>query len=209
MFFLSHLVEIVRVRRTSAHIHYVNRRGFVTHSAADLDKIADLSGRLSYLNRLWLIAIWLCGSVALGHAAGTTPQPSLTGHWVTANRAAVIQIAPCGADLCGWIVGIKLAHPGDSMPTDWRGRPQCGMTILQTAPVKNQNTGDTQWVGSVLDPRNGDVYHATMALNANHDLRLHGYIGLPIFGQTQIWTPFSGRILGGCKLAGNSTASAD
>jgi uncharacterized protein (DUF2147 family) len=150
------------------------------------------------LLRLSLLAVWLWGGVALAHAAGISP----VGRWFTADRSAVIQIVPCGKNLCGQIVGIVLDHPGDPMPLDWLGRPQCGMTLLETAPVFNPRTGGTDWIGTVLDPRNGDVYRASIAVDeTTHRLRLHGYIGLPIFGLTQTWDPYPGRILANCQLA--------
>ncbi len=92
------------------------------------------------------------------------------------------------------------------MPDDWRGHPQCGEVILETAPVPDTQTGDTDWVGNVLDPRNGNVYQAQIALDGA-DLQLHGYLGLPIFGQTQVWAPFAGRTLTGCHLAETITAA--
>jgi uncharacterized protein (DUF2147 family) len=152
------------------------------------------------LLRVWLLAALFCGSAAFAHAAATSAP---TGRWITSNHAAVIQIAPCGKTLCGQIVGIILAHAGDPMPNDWKGRPQCGMTILQTSPVTDNDTGDIRWVGTVLDPRSGAVYQATIALDESRRLRLHGYVGLPIFGMTQVWIPFSGRTLAGCKLPDN------
>jgi uncharacterized protein (DUF2147 family) len=128
----------------------------------------------------------------------TTP----TGRWITANQQAVIQISPCGADLCGQIVGLALAHPNDPMPLNWQGHPQCGETILQTAPAATAApSGARSWVGEVLDPRSGAIYQARIALNALRHLVLHGYIGLPIFGQSQTWTPYAGRTLANCKLA--------
>ncbi len=139
----------------------------------------------------------LCFSASLAMAQVAVP----TGRWLTANHAAVVQIAPCGVDLCGQIVGIRLNPPNAPMPLNWQGQPQCGMTILRTAPIVNQQTGATEWVGTVLDPRNGDVYRAKIRLNRERHLSLHGYLGLPIFGQTQIWEPYSGRTLAGCKLA--------
>ena len=61
------------------------------------------------------------------------------------------------------------------------------MTLLETAPVPNPRTGGTDWIGTILDPRNGNVYRASIAVDNTHHLRLHGYIGLPIFGLTQRW----------------------
>ncbi len=147
--------------------------------------------------RLSLIALLLTLGFAARSAADASTTPA--GRWLTANHQAVIQIAPCGTDLCGQIVGIALAHPGDKMPSDWRGRPQCGLTIIQTAPVSDGN-GGIVWQGFVLDPRDGTVYHAKLKLDANRQLLLHGYVGLPVFGQTQTWTPYSGRTQANCRL---------
>jgi uncharacterized protein (DUF2147 family) len=154
--------------------------------------------------RLFAAALVLCAALpGFGHAdAGGTP----TGRWLTANRQAVIQIAPCGAELCGQIVGLATAHPGDHMPTDWQGQPQCGLTIMETAPGTDGD-GAKVWQGSVLDPRDGSVYHAEIKLDGARHLYLHGYIGLPIFGQTQTWTPYAGRTLANCRLA-TANASA-
>jgi uncharacterized protein (DUF2147 family) len=164
-----------------------------------------LFGRCSALFRVLTMAVlFSLGFPAPGSAdmAGGTP----TGRWMTANGQAVIQIAPCGADLCGQIVGIVLAHPGDKMPSDWRGQPQCGLTIIQTAPGTDAN-GNPDWQGSVLDPRNGNVYHAEIKLDDDRHLELHGYLGLPIFGQTQTWTAYAGRTLANCKLAAATEAA--
>jgi len=142
----------------------------------------------------------VCGSLAFSDAAAT-PTPTPTGRWITADHSAVIQIFPCGADYCGQIVGIALAHPGDPMPRDWQGQPQCGEIILETAPMTNNLTGAINWVGTLRDPRNGSLYQASIAVDADRQLRLHGYLGLPLFGQTQTWAPYAGRTLLGCRLA--------
>lgn len=150
------------------------------------------------LRRLWLLAAVLCGGIFAPAVAAIPSTP--VGTWLTADRSAVVRVAACGTGLCGQIVGIALAHPGDAMPLNWRGQPQCGEIIVQAAPALGGN-GITRWVGTVLDPRDGDVYQASIALDANRNLRMHGYLGLPLFGETQTWTPYSGRITLGCKLA--------
>ncbi len=151
------------------------------------------------LFRLGLIAALL--SLGLGAGAAIADQPAApTGRWITAAHNAVIQIFPCGGNLCGDIVGLVPSSPGASMPTDWQGRPQCGMTIINTAPATDAS-GNPVWQGTVLDPRNGSVYQAQIKLDQSRHLELHGYLGLPIFGQTQTWLPYSGRTLSDCRLA--------
>ncbi len=157
------------------------------------------------LPRLLLTLGLIALTLAAPAWADDTPSPSQTptGRWITASGDAVVQIAPCGANLCGQIVGIQLAHPGDPMPTNWQGQPQCGETIIQTTETSDAN-GQPVWKGTVLDPRNGNIYQARIKLDQSRHLELHGYLGLPIFGQTQTWTPFAGRTMADCHLADNS-----
>jgi uncharacterized protein (DUF2147 family) len=58
------------------------------------------------LLRLFTAALLLAGfGVAPAFAQGmATP----TGRWITADNQAVIQIAPCGKNLCGQIVRLAL-----------------------------------------------------------------------------------------------------
>ncbi len=149
--------------------------------------------------RLGCLALLLSFGLSMGQAKADQPADP-TGRWITAQHNAVIQIFPCGADMCGDIVGLVPANPDGGMPTDWQGRPQCGLTIINTAPATDSD-GTPVWQGTVLDPRNGSVYQAKIKLDQDRHLELHGYIGLPIFGQTQTWTPYSGRTLADCHLA--------
>lgn len=151
--------------------------------------------------RALFAALLLCGGIFLAPTAmADTGTP--TGSWLTANRQAVITIAPCGTSICGHIAGITLDNPTDPQPRDWRGQPQCGDEIIAAAPV--QDTLD-KWRGTITDPRSGNVYHATLTLR-DGTLHLRGYVGLSLFGQTQVWTRYDGQIRTGCLIP---TATAE
>lgn len=62
-----------------------------------------------------LAGVMLAGSALPAWAAGFTP-----GYWVSSGHEIVLEISQCGDDLCGFIAGIALDHPGDAMPTDWQ-----------------------------------------------------------------------------------------
>jgi uncharacterized protein (DUF2147 family) len=121
-----------------------------------------------------------------------------TGLWATASHDAVIQIAACGQNLCGQIVGMVLG-PQDPTPKDWAGATQCRLTILQAAPQTDAD-GQVSWNGTIVNPRNGSTYNIILRINAQHQLLLRGYLGLPIFGQTQTWSPYAGTLAENCRL---------
>jgi uncharacterized protein (DUF2147 family) len=68
---------------------------------------------------------------------------------------------------------------------DLRNKPVVGMTILRG--VKRAQDGLTE--GIILDPNDGEDYRCTLTLkDAGRRLEVRGFIGLPLFGRTQVWT---------------------
>ena len=144
---------------------------------------------------------FLRGAAALALALAASPAStalaaSPVGAWSTENGHGVIAIEPCGDALCGRIVGID-RKPSEPMPFDSRGRPQCGLTIIANQRPK----GDGTWRGEITDPRNGATYQVNLWLDESGNLRLRGFLGVPLLGATQVWRPFTGRLTAGCGMA--------
>lgn len=140
-------------------------------------------------------------AIATPRAVAATPQVP-TGRWLTQDGDAVIEIAPCGDALCGRIVAMRLDQPGDPPPVDWRGNPQCGLTILNDARAEHDG-----WFGRITDPTNGSVWQVRLTVGSDGRLRLRGYVGIPLLGQTQIWQPYTGAVPPDCRLSGSTPAS--
>jgi uncharacterized protein (DUF2147 family) len=114
---------------------------------------------------------------------------------LTANGHGVVQIAQCGDVLCGRIVGIDRG-PTEPMPTDVNGRPQCGLVIIDN----EKPAADGSWLGEIIDPRDGNAYRAKLWLDAQGNLRLRAFIGIPALGATQVWRKFTG-LASECRMA--------
>jgi uncharacterized protein (DUF2147 family) len=87
-----------------------------------------------------------------------------------------------------WVIGISQKAPSTldihNPDPGKRGRSLCGLQIGSGFVVRSQDeAGD----GTLYDPKSGKTYHGQLKLQGNQ-LELHGYIGFPLFGETQIWT---------------------
>ncbi|MGH7025649.1 MAG: DUF2147 domain-containing protein [Caulobacteraceae bacterium] len=134
------------------------------------------------------------GLVAL--AAWAPPAASPLGLWWTKGRQAVVDIEPCGQALCGRLVGLPRQR-GEAIPTDSRGRSQCGETIIRGA----RPTGGGDWLGKVADPRTGATYRARLWMDERGELHLRGYIFVPLLGRSQVWRRFDGHLDATCFVS--------
>ncbi len=145
----------------------------------------------------WLVPAALGSALWAGDAiaAPASDGPRVDGRWLTATRDGVIDVRPCGRAICGFITG--MVYEG-AKPTDVWHRPQCGLNLL----IDMLPEGDG-WSGRVLDPDNGHTYAAHVRLAPDGTFKLHGYVGISLFGATQTWTRFDGGPIGpDCKMAG-------
>ena len=138
-----------------------------------------------------LVAGGLCWAPIALAADG---PPSAAGDWVTADHEAVVEIAPCGSGFCGKLVGLRHNHPPGEVPKDVhnsdaskRDVPLCGLMMLGSfKPVAgNPNKWEDGWA---YDPDSGSTYSGNLQLDGPNTLKLRGYIGISLFGRTEIWT---------------------
>lgn len=79
---------------------------------------------------------------------------------------------------------------------DQKDAPMLGLVIVKDMKRDGRKYED----GSILDPRDGTVYHALMELSPDgKKLSVRGYLGVPLLGQTQVWN----------RLPDDSMAPAD
>jgi uncharacterized protein (DUF2147 family) len=126
------------------------------------------------------------------HAQQARPEQIL-GRWLSENKRGVIDIYPCNGDqLCGklvWLIEpLKDGRPilDDKNPDPaLRARPRCNLVIMGGF----KHSEPLRWTdGWIYDPDSGKTYHAQMFLEKPDLLQLRGYVGIPLFGETNTWT---------------------
>jgi uncharacterized protein (DUF2147 family) len=133
-------------------------------------------------------------ALAVSSAQAADAQ-SVLGNWSTEGGHGVVAIEQCGDALCGRLVGLDI-KPDEPIPTDVHGTPECGLTLISN----ERPTGDGSWLGEIIDPRTGRAYDAKIWIDDAGDLHLRGFLGIPLFGETQIWHHFTGRLTDECRL---------
>ena len=137
--------------------------------------------------------------------AAHADDAAVIGYWVTPDHGAVVNITPCdGGGLCGRLVGLRTDHKPGDVPRDIhnpdktkRNAPSCGLQLM--GGLKAEPGSVSKWDGGwVYDPESGSTYRAEMHLDGSDRLKLRGYLGISLFGQTQDWTREMGDVKNRC-----------
>ncbi len=113
---------------------------------------------------------------------------------MTEDHQGVVRIEPCGDAYCGRVVGISDFPPGGLR--DIHGAKQCQLIILRGL----RRTEDGRRRGTITNPDDGRTYDALLWVGPDGDMRLRGFIGLPLLGSTQHWPKFRGTTTADCHF---------
>ncbi|WP_255326486.1 DUF2147 domain-containing protein [Sphingobium sp. EM0848] len=126
-------------------------------------------------------------SVLLLIAAGAMPH-GVEGSWLTDDRKGVVQIAPCGPQMCGHIV--RVLDKGPNVPATDINNPdpkRRGQPIMGLLTLSGFRRDGAIWKGGrAYDPKSGRSYRATLGLNPDGSLRVTGCV--LFLCESQRWT---------------------
>ena len=126
-------------------------------------------------------------ALAVLAAAPASAAEPVQGRWITAEKDAVIAIAPCGAKLCGRIDKFLVPPPQGLDQRDVNNKDAAKRSRkLLGMPVLSGFTEDKdQWRGTIYDPKSGKTYRSIIKRKGVSMLEVKGCIGP--FCQTQVW----------------------
>ena len=139
--------------------------------------------------RLYSVALTMLVALPLAHGG------SLNGVWETVNeRTGDVESLVRIFDAHGHIEGKveRIFSPPSPTPNPLCGacvgenknKPIVGMTILQAHPSTMADAAE----GVIFDPDEGKNYRCTLRVfDSGHKLEVRGFIGIALFGRTQIW----------------------
>ena len=134
------------------------------------------------------------------------------GRYLTASGNFEVELARCGAALCGRVSKVianhSMSRPGEAMQAA-DARDPMGLQLLSNFVVDGETAAEpTQWRGDIYNRENGKTYSCLMSLDERGDLVLRAYVGLPLFGKTQVWQRLGGPASAPGTTTGNATGSS-
>ncbi len=159
----------------------------------------DNGGRYMKMMReiIGIFLLFILFAAAASHAA---QGDDILGVWNNEEKDGKIEIFNSSGKYCGKIVWAKEPNypagssegiPGtprlDNHNPDAakRSRPILGLQIVNDFIF----AGEDEWKGgTVYDPKSGNTYRGKLTLVSPNELDLRGFIGIPLFGRTTIWT---------------------
>lgn len=156
---------------------------------------------MNLVPRLSVLAAFV-GAAYVAFAAGApgaaqTPlvpgiQSAVTGVWIDHTGRGAVEIAPCGAKLCGVIAWVQDAVDKQGKPLvdinnpdrAKRGRKICGLPIIGNTARQNGDVWDNGWI---YDPDEGKTFDVELRLKSSDILQVTGYLGTKLFSESYIW----------------------
>ena len=137
---------------------------------------------------LFLVGLLLAAAPA---RAAAKPDDVL-GVWKNGEGTGMIQIFKKADKYYGRLVWLKV-------PTTPEGKPRTDVNnpdeAKRTVPLKGlvnmrdfKFSGENKWEdGKIYDPKNGSDYSCEMTLTDANTLEVRGFIGVSLFGRTDVW----------------------
>jgi uncharacterized protein (DUF2147 family) len=149
------------------------------------------SKKLGLFSLITCVALQLANLTSAEEPKGATPADQLIGEWWTENNEGRIQMARYkdgtyrGVTTCceqkdeNGKVKLDIHNPNPAL----RNRSTVGIVLIWNLKYENGEYID----GHVYNPRDGKTYRMKMEIIDHDTLKIRGYLGFSLLGQTQIW----------------------
>ena len=142
-------------------------------------------------NRLLIILVLVLAATGLTMAQSVEGDV-LLGVWESGSGKARVKIDKLGEKYFGKIVWLREPNNEEGKPKVDKNNPD---EKLRNTPLLGYRmlkdfvyTGEKNWEdGTIYDPENGSTYSCEITMTDENTLDVRGFIGLSVFGRTDVW----------------------
>lgn len=120
-------------------------------------------------------------------------KDAIVGNWFTSKHDAKIEIYKRGDAYFGKLAWFKEENDASGKPKldvknpnqSLKNRTLLNLEFLKNFVYKGENTWEN---GEIYDAQSGKTYSSKISMSGNDQLNLRGYVGVSLFGRTEIWS---------------------
>lgn len=136
--------------------------------------------------------VLLFGLLMATFSAQAADPDAVVGVWKNGEGTGMIQIFKRANKYYGRLVWLKVPANPDGTPRTDINNPDESKRKTPLKGLENMRdfvpVGDNKWEeGKIYDPKNGSDYSCEMTLKDPNTLEVRGFIGLSLFGRTDVW----------------------
>ena len=141
---------------------------------------------------LSLLPVFFCIWVAVARSSDNQAD-AILGVWLSGTGKAKIKIfKDAESKYHGKIVWLRDPHNEEGKPKMDKNNPDEAKKKTPLLGLQNLRNfvydGEKKWIdGQIYDPENGSDYSCKMELIDNNTLEVRGFIGISLFGRTDVW----------------------
>lgn len=146
--------------------------------------------RIVLTRKFIFVVLGACLWVTLLASASPLHDP-IEGVWMTEDKNAAVEFYKCDGHICGrfhWVRNDDDTPEGRDrkhrLDADKDPKGLCHLQFIGGFKGDGEGHYADGWITS---PNDGATYDADMTLLDRETLKLHGYLWLPILGESQVW----------------------
>ena len=144
-----------------------------------------LEQEITTMKKLLLLVIAAFG-IMLSVPLLSFEADSVIGTWLVPKGDAKVTIYKCADKFCGKVSWLLKPDDLDEKNPDPEKKK---LKILGMNMLWGFTFEKGEWVGGqIYDPDEGKTYKCKMYLKSADRLNVRGYVGIPLFGRSEVWT---------------------
>ena len=151
-----------------------------------------------HIKKIWRLFLLICTTVIFSQNSYAQSPDDILGFWLVEKEDGVVKITKRGDRYVGhlvWLKDIATKKVKDILDEKHPDVSRHKTSLQNLIILQNFFYQEGKWKGgTIYDPEIGKTYQAQMTLDKNGKLQLRGFIGIPLFGRTSVWTKTEERV---------------
>jgi len=130
--------------------------------------------------------------VSISSFASEYKASDIIGTWLSEKKDGVIKVSLNEGKFRGNLIAFKKDKVDLGKVSLDKNNPDEKLKVRKLRGIEmlwGFKFDDDEWSGGkIYDPISGKTYKSYMSLDGKNTLNLRGYVGIPLFGRTSVWT---------------------